>query len=157
LTRRDNDMKTRHSVLMALLTLLALTCAAWVAVAEEKLSLLEVNHKIIGNVKEHSEIMQNLEYLCDMIGPRLTGSDRLKRANEWTRQKFTEYGCENAHLESYPFGRPWTRGPATGRIVEPNGLPLTLASLGWTPGTEGTVRGELVYVDARTLEDLEKN
>ncbi len=47
---------------------------------------------ILKEVDEHSQLMANLEYLCDVIGPRLTGSDNLKRANEWTRDKFTEYG-----------------------------------------------------------------
>jgi 3-dehydroquinate dehydratase len=149
-------MKIRRLPTITWLAPLALAIAAWVAVAEETPSVLDVDKKIIENMKEHSEIMHNLEYLCDMIGPRLTGSDRLKRANEWTRQRLVEYGCENAHLESYSFGRSWTRGPASGRIVEPNGLPLTMAAQGWTPGTDGTVRGELVYVEAKTLEDLEK-
>ncbi len=117
---------------------------------------LEIDKKIIEDVKEHSQIMENLEYLTDMIGPRLTGSDRLKKANEWTEKKFTEYGCVNAHLEPWNFGLGWARGTATGRIVEPNGLPLTVASYGWAPGTGGTVTGELVYVDATKVEDLEK-
>ena len=117
---------------------------------------LEVDKKIIENVKDHSEVMQNLEYLTDMIGPRLTGSDRLRRAEEWSRQRFTDYGCVNAHSESLPFGLGWSRGTATGRILEPNGIPLTMASYGWAPGTQGTVTGEVVYVDAPKLEDLEK-
>ena len=32
-----------------------------------------------------SQVMQTLSYLTDVIGPRLTGSPNLKRANEWTR------------------------------------------------------------------------
>src|SRR4051794_16062254 len=36
---------------------------------------------------EHSQVMETLTYLSDVIGPRLTGSPNLKRANEWTRQK----------------------------------------------------------------------
>jgi carboxypeptidase Q len=117
---------------------------------------LEVDKKIIENEKDHSEVMQNLEYLSDMIGPRLTGSDRLRRANEWTQKRFTDYGCVNAHLESWAFGFGWTRGSATGRIVEPNGLPLTVVSYGWAPGTNGTITGELVYVEGNKMEDLEK-
>lgn len=147
-------MKIRHSLFHAFLALGLLAVTA--ALAAEKAGVLDMDQKIIENVKEHSEVMQNLEYLSDMIGPRLTGSERLKRANEWTRQRFAEYGAENARLENYPFGRPWTRGGATGRIVEPNGLPLTVAALGWTPGTDGPVTGELVYVEAKTLEDLEQ-
>ncbi len=117
---------------------------------------LEMDKKIIENEKEHSEIMQNLEYLTDMIGPRLTGSERMKRANDWTQQRFTDYGCVNSHLEAWNFGLGWERGTATARIVEPNGLPLTIASYGWAPSTDGTVTGELIYVKAAKIEDLEK-
>lgn len=122
----------------------------------QEASTLEVDKKIMENVKEHSEVMTNLEYLTDMIGPRLTGSDRLKRANEWTQKRFTDYGCVNSHLESWTFGLGWSRGSATGRIVQPNGLPLTVVSYGWAPGTNRTVTGELIQVDATKVEDLEK-
>ena len=44
----------------------------------------------------------------DGIGPRLTGSPNLKRANEWTRDQFTAMGCSNAHLEDWgEFGMGW--------------------------------------------------
>ncbi|MDT5272007.1 MAG: hypothetical protein QOH49_4193, partial [Acidobacteriota bacterium] len=56
-----------------------------------------------------SEVMKTLEYLTDVIGPRLTGSPSLKRANEWTRDKLNGWGLQNAHLEPWgPFGRGWT-------------------------------------------------
>src|SRR4051812_38164084 len=56
-----------------------------------------------------SQIMQILGYLSDVIGPRLTGSPSMKRANEWTRDKMAEWGLQNAHLEAWgPFGRGWT-------------------------------------------------
>jgi len=31
-----------------------------------------------------SQVMQTLSYLSDVIGPRLTASPNMKRANEWT-------------------------------------------------------------------------
>src|ERR1043166_3074237 len=65
--------------------------------------------KIVTEGRDHSQVMQTLSYLSDVIGPRLTGSPGLKRANEWTRDKLTEWGLENAHLEAWgPFGRGWT-------------------------------------------------
>src|SRR5262245_17451906 len=45
-----------------------------------------------------SQVMPTLSYLTDVIGPRLTGSPNLKRANEWTRDKMTSWGMANAHL-----------------------------------------------------------
>src|SRR5580658_6217127 len=45
----------------------------------------------------HSHIMEYASGLMDGIGPRLTGSPNLKRANEWTRDQFAAMGCSNAH------------------------------------------------------------
>jgi hypothetical protein len=38
---------------------------------------------------QHSHIMEYASALTDGIGPRLTGSPNLKKANEWTRDQFT--------------------------------------------------------------------
>ena len=47
-----------------------------------------VTQAILEEIDKRSELMANIEYLCDMIGPRLTGSPNLTRANQWTRDKF---------------------------------------------------------------------
>jgi hypothetical protein len=58
---------------------------------------------------KNSQVMQTLSYLSDVIGPRLTASPGMKRANEWTRDQLTKWGLQNAHLEPWgPFGRGWT-------------------------------------------------
>ena len=75
------------------------------------------DEKILAEVHEHNEIMSNLEYFSDMIGQRLTGSENLKKANEWTKQKFADYGLGNPHLESWTIAHIWTRGTATARIL----------------------------------------
>ena len=38
--------------------------------------------------------------LFDDIGPRLTGSPAMARANEWIQAQLPTMGCSNAHLES---------------------------------------------------------
>jgi carboxypeptidase Q len=123
--------------------------------APEKDPNIEADQKILAEVRDHNEIMANLEYLSDIIGQRLTGSANLKKANEWTRQRFADYGLANAHLEPWTIGHGWTRGAASGRIVSPAEHPLTIASYGWAPGTNGEVRGPVVYVKASNKEELE--
>ncbi len=116
---------------------------------------LALDQKILAEAKNGSEIMSNLTYLSDMIGPRLTGSAALKRANEWTADKMRSYGLTNVALEGYTIPMGWERGFATARIIEPNnGRTLTLAASGWTPGTNGKIEGEVVVVTARTSADL---
>jgi len=112
--------------------------------------------QILSEIHDHSQAMENLEYLSDEIGPRLTGSPQLKQANDWTAAKFREYGLTNVHLEPWTIAHSWARGTAHARIVSPTGHPLTIASAGWSPGTNGVVRGPVVYFDAKTKEDFDK-
>lgn len=104
-----------------------------------------------------SEAMQNLEYLTDVIGPRLTGSPAARAANEWTLRRFQDYGLA-AHLEQWNFGGTWTRGPMWARLVVPRGHDLVAASWAWAPGTGGKpARGPVVRVDASSPESLAAN
>jgi len=50
---------------------------------------------------QHSHVMEYASGLMDGIGPRLTGSPNLKKANEWTRDQLAAMGCVNAHLEDW--------------------------------------------------------
>ncbi len=111
--------------------------------------------RILAEVAEHNEHMKNLQYLTDMIGPRLTGTEKLKQANDWTAQRFKEYGLSNVRLESWTIPHSWHRGTAAGRILKPATHPLTLASAGWSPNTNGPIRGPVVYVKAEKVEELE--
>src|SRR5258707_3083022 len=71
----------------------------------------------------HSQVMQTLSYLTDVIGPRLTASPSMKRANEWTRDQMTKWGLQNAHLEPWgPFGRGWTLKRISAQVIEPQSI-----------------------------------
>ncbi len=113
-----------------------------------------VTQAILEEVDKHSELMANIEYLCDMIGPRLTGSPGLNKANHWTRDRFRQYGLANAHLEPWTIERSWTRGEARGRIVVPVEQRILLESAGWSPSTKGPVRGPVVHVKAELTDEL---
>lgn len=116
----------------------------------------ETDARILKEINDHSELMDNLEYLSDRIGPRLTGSPQLKQANDWTVEMFKKYGLTNVHLESYSIAHAWTRGKATARILSPTEHPLTIASAAWSPNTKGKVKGPVVFFDAKTPEDFAK-
>jgi carboxypeptidase Q len=104
-----------------------------------------------------SEVLQNLQYLSDVIGPRLTGSPAARAANEWTMKRFQDYGLA-AHLEQWNFGGTWTRGPMWARLVAPRTHDLVAASWAWTEGTGGKARrGPVVRIDASTPESLAVN
>ena len=101
-----------------------------------------------------SEVMKNLAYLSDVIGPRLTGSPAARAANDWTMRRFQDYAL-SAHLEQWNFGGTWSRGPMWARLVAPRTHELVSASWAWCPGTGGKpVRGPVVRIDVSTPESL---
>jgi len=148
----------RKTLIVACSLIFLLQALAWQAHAanDESSSLASTDAQILGEIRDHSELMTNLEYLSDRIGPRLTGSPRLKQANEWTAEMFRKYGLENVHLESYTIPHAWIRGTARARILSPAEHPLTIASAAWAPSTKGVLHAKIVYVDAKKPEDYAK-
>jgi len=122
------------------------------------LTALEIDRTLITEIKTHSELMKNLQYLSDVIGARLTGSKNLERANNWTAEKMKSYGLENVRLEPWEVPVGWERGKATMRIVEPDtGRSLMIASAGWTPGTNGKVTGPVIVLKSGSKDELQKH
>ena len=107
----------------------------------------DMNWKIRREAAERPQVMQTLHVLTDVYGPRLTGSPNYKAAADWAVKQLTSWGLENAHLEPWDFGHPgWTNERASGFVVAPYTDTLTLEVVGWTPGTNGTVRGQAVQI-----------
>lgn len=106
---------------------------------------------------DRSQVMATLSYLSDVIGPRLTASPNMKHANEWTKNKMTEWGLQNAHLESWgPFGRGWSLERFSAQIVAPQNIPLIAFPKAWSPGFRSPYTGEVVYIEANSEDDLAK-
>jgi len=104
---------------------------------------------------KRSQVMETLSYLTDVIGPRLTASPGMKRANEWTRDQLTKWGLQNAKLEPWgPFGRGWTLKKFSAQVVSPTAIPLIAYPKAWSPGA--AVNADVVYVDATTEAELAK-
>ena len=105
----------------------------------------------------NSKVMEYAKALTDRIGPRLTGSPNMKKANEWTRDELTKMGLTNAHLESYKFGRGWVADSYSVRMLTPDVQQLYGMPMAWSPATNGPVRAKVVKAKLETKEDLEKN
>jgi hypothetical protein len=118
-------------------------------------SALAIDEQIIAAAKKGSEIKANLLYLCDIIGPRLTGSRNLRKANDWALEKMKRYGLTDVHLEPWLMPEGWERGSVHARLIEPdNGRTLSMASLAWRPGTGGKIQGPVVVLKAANLKEL---
>jgi hypothetical protein len=116
----------------------------------------EIVSRIIDEGMKRSHTDADLQYLLDVIGPRLTGSPEMRRANEWTQQKFREYGMDRTALEAWTFGVGWTRGPMTLRMLAPQRREIQGVSWAWSPGTNGPLAGDVVFMDARTVAEFNR-
>ncbi len=113
--------------------------------------------RIKDEAANRSQVMQTLSYLTDVIGPRLTNSPNMKRANNWTRDKLAEWGLSNSHLEAWgPFGRGWSLERFSASVVAPQAIPLIAFPKAWSPGTNGPLSAEVVYFDAKDEADLQR-
>jgi len=105
----------------------------------------------------HSHVMEYASALMDGIGPRLTGSPNVKRANEWARDQLTAMGCVNANLVDWgEFGMGWQQLNAWVRMVSPDTAVLIAQAAPWSPATNGAVSGPAVWMDIKKEEDLDK-
>jgi peptidase M28-like protein len=104
----------------------------------------------------HSHVMDFATALMDGIGPRLTGSPNLKKANEWTRDTLTKIGLENAHLEDWgEFGLGWQQVNTWARMVTPDTAILIVQATPWSPSSPGPVTGDVVFVKIDSEKDFD--
>lgn len=129
-----------------------------------------VVRRILDEGKNRNKVMEHLTYLTQKIGPRLTGSTRVKLANEWCRDQYVKWGLSNPHLEEWgTIATGFDRGPSSGKLVlrrEPRNddgsepatyetlRELQITTLSWSAGTQGAVRGK-VFKEPKTDEEFD--
>lgn len=112
-----------------------------VGFGQNGIKIYEAPREVFDKIKEegtkNSQVMKTLSYMSDVIGPRLTGSPGMKRANEWTRDTLASWGLQNARLEQWgPFGRGWTLKRFYANVDGPTPFPLIAYPKAWSPGTD---------------------
>jgi carboxypeptidase Q len=166
----DSIALKRHTFLAsipavaAIATALFLTGQSSSAQAAQEQSDLDAVQRIRVEALDHSHVMDAIGMLTDVYGPRLTGSPNLANAEQWVVQTLHNWGVENAHLERWgSFGRGWTLEGLTASMTAqiPGGpresfVPLIAYPKAWSPGTNGVIRGDVVYLDVSSESDLAK-
>jgi carboxypeptidase Q len=94
---------------------------------------------------EESQAERIGQVLLDSIGPRLTGSPELRRANDWAVNTFRSWGIE-ARNEQYGTWRGWERGITQIELLQPRVRSLEGMMLAWSPGTRRPAQGPVVVV-----------
>src|SRR5262245_55472397 len=102
--------------------IVVLACAAAPLAAQVVQERVDLN--VVQRIREEgltkSQIPTLADQLTNVIGPRLTGSTGMRRANQWTAQQFKEWGLTNVAVEPWGrFGRGWERVSFAGRILDP--------------------------------------
>ncbi|MGB0333039.1 MAG: M20/M25/M40 family metallo-hydrolase, partial [Planctomycetota bacterium] len=125
------------------------------AVPDEATPMEEVIAAIIDEGKNNSEVWETLTYISEEIGPRLTGSSALERANVWSRDRFTELGLSGARLHRWgEVPVRFDRGPSSVRMIGPVEREIEFTTRAWGAGTDGPLRGRVVK-EPKTMEEFE--
>jgi hypothetical protein len=120
-----------------------------------------LDYSMYGSIRNealnHSKIMEYASALMDGIGPRLTGSPNLKKANEWTRDQLTAMGCANAHLEDWgEFGMGWEQENTWLRMTSPDKAVFIAQAAPWSPATKTALSAPAIWVDIKDEQDFDK-
>jgi carboxypeptidase Q len=108
---------------------------------------------IAGEGMMQSEAYQDLQYLSDYIGPRLTGSPGAEKAIQWSLARMQALGLTNVHVEKYQMFRGWTRGFASAELLSPIQRGLKVDSMGWVGSTpEDGVTADVASVNLYQLD-----
>jgi len=102
--------------------------------------------KLIGAALADQHSLDRLEYLCDRIGNRLSGSAALGRAIAWSEAEMRQAGLENVRV--LPVKVPhWVRGDESLTMIEPLSRPIFMLGLGDSVGTPPNgIEAEVVTV-----------
>lgn len=108
--------------------------------------------KLISLAMDDNTGLDRLEYLCDQIGNRVSGSKSLEKAIDWAAAEMKKAGFEN--VQKIPVKVPhWVRGQESAMMTAPVSRKLAILGLGDSVGTgaEG-ISADVVVVS--TFDEL---
>ncbi len=125
--------------------LAGLVFGAWVSLSSP-IAYEDAASRIFGAALVDGRAWEKLAFLCDRIGPRLSGSPQLERAVRWSAERMRLDGADKVWTE--PVMVPhWIRGFERARIESPIDWRMELLALGGSVATPaGGVYGAVVEV-----------
>ena len=110
-------------------------------------SCAEVAPIIVQSAVGASPLEENLRYLTDVIGGRLTGSAAADRAVGWAVEAFRHTGVDEVLTEKFTIPVGWTEGLTRLEVLAPEAFRVRLVSTGWSsPIPEGGITADIVDV-----------
>ena len=119
---------------------------------------LEMFYKIKQYEKSKSQIDELSFWMTDYLGPRLTASENKARADQFVKEKLESFKLANVVIDEVsPFERGgWDNKKTYVAMTAPYYCAFAALPKAWTGSTKGLVKGEVVLVDIKTIEDLDK-
>jgi carboxypeptidase Q len=110
-------------------------------------SCAELAPQMIQSALGPSPLEDNLRYLTDTIGGRVTGSAQAAAAVAWAVSALRRAGASGVHTEKFIVPAGWAEGHTQAEILSSPAFPLPLVSIGWSPPTPvGGITANIVDV-----------
>jgi hypothetical protein len=114
-----------------------------VELSEDSLMIRKIFDEALMNGKSYG----NLNYLCKVIGHRLTGSTQAQQAIDWTESEVSKYGLDRIYLQSVEAPQ-WIRGDKDYvALSEDVDIAMNACALGGSVGSNGPLQAEVVEVN----------
>jgi carboxypeptidase Q len=112
----------------------------------------EIANRIIEAAMADTTAFESLSYMCDVFGPRLSGSDNLENALDWIVEEMKKDGLINVGRE--PVMVPhWVRGNESWTLIFPRTANMPMLGLGGSIATpKDGITAEVLVV--KSLEEL---
>ena len=120
-----------------------------------------VDDDVVARIREEgfqrSQVMETIEYMTDVLGPRVTGSRDMRRAQAWASSHMEAMGLSNVVVEAFgEHGASWDNDYTSLHLLEPDYQPLIGYPYAFTPGTDGKVESGAAIAIIRDRSDFEK-
>ncbi len=94
--------------------------------------------RIVDEGTNRSQVMTLAQQMTDVLGPRLTNSPAMRKAEDWAVAEFRRMGLTNVRKDGFDFGRGWSIERSSVRMVTPRVVQLTAIPIAWTPPVNAT-------------------
>ena len=152
----DTPRNIKDAAIRAMVTALFLTSACFAQGTGGDKVDLDALAQIKTEAFQHSQVMENLFWMSEVYGPRVTNSRNHKLAAEWAMKQMKAWGLQNVHLEKWPFGYGWQITHFYAAMETPVYAAFTGFPLAWTPGTNGPITVEPVWAPIHSKADFAK-
>jgi hypothetical protein len=113
--------------------------------------------RLVARMLGPTPAIDDLQFLCDRIGGRPTGSAACARAVDWFAERFREAGVPRVSTEMFGMPRRWEEDRSTARIVTPESTPLRIVAAPYSlPTPDGGLEAPVVHLGNGEPVDFER-